>query len=97
MANTTAPSTEAKRTSFTPYCIPVFVNMSSEKARAGIILHSAGQHRPVIGQAMKLVVEKKKLLNTSGWAVKQDTAEKSWDFSWSREGDGATTASLAHA
>lgn len=37
-AKTTAPRTEDRRTSFTPYCISVFVNMSREKARAGRIL-----------------------------------------------------------
>ena len=36
---TTEPSTEARRTSLTPKLIFVFVNMSSEKARAGNILN----------------------------------------------------------
>lgn len=35
---TTEPSTEARRTSLTPKLIFVFVNISSEKARAGNIL-----------------------------------------------------------
>lgn len=62
MAKTMAPSTEAKRTSLTPYCIPVLVNMSSENARAGIILYSVSQHQFIIVQATYLIVKKKKLL-----------------------------------
>ena len=36
--NTTAPSTDARRTSLTPYCMLVLVNMSREKASAGKML-----------------------------------------------------------
>lgn len=36
--NTTAPRTEARRVSLTPYSVPILWNMSNEKARAGKML-----------------------------------------------------------